>query len=158
VRIALLSLFVLSACAETGESACDAEEGGEVVVQDAWIREQADPDAASAAYFRVCNGATSTAVLTGVETPGAKRAEMHQSLRDARGVVSMAPLGRVEIQPGEWSVFEPGGKHVMLLDRSAPLRAGETTMLVLQFEDGSTISVEARVRSAAEAAGGEHRH
>jgi len=154
----LVSALVLAACAKetvapTAKAlSCEAKEGGAVTADGAWLREQADQSAMSAAYFSLCNGSMAPIVLTGVSTPAAGMAEIHETSRDENGVVSMAPTGAIELAPGERVVFEPGGKHVMLMSLAAPIASGDHSSLTLEFADGSSIDVEAAAISLVEAA------
>lgn len=158
---ALLSLLTFAACARQEAAApgakalsCAASEDGAVTADGAWVREQADASAMSAAYFTVCNGTMAPVTLTGLSTELAGMVELHETSRDANGVVSMAPTGEITLAPGELLVFEPGGKHAMLMGLPAGIKAGDRATLNLQFADGSTVTAEAVARSAAEAAGG----
>lgn len=156
---AVLLTLALVACGKSPSPApeqkalsCVASEGGTVTASNAWVREQRDANGMTAAYFTVCNGAMAPATLTGVETAIAGYAEFHETTKDERGVVSMAPAGELTLAPGERLVFEPGGKHVMLMELKRAVAAGEEAPLMLQFADGSALAVEAVARSAAEAA------
>jgi copper(I)-binding protein len=158
---ALIAVFALAACAEKAAApagkalSCEAREGGGATASDVWVREQKDPTGMSAAYFALCNGSMSEMTLTGLSSPAAGLVELHETTRDANGVASMAPAGAIVLKPGERVLFEPGGKHAMLMSLAAPIIAGEKTSLVLQFADGSTVSVDAVAKSAVEAAGHE---
>lgn len=153
--------FALAACSreDAGETpsakalSCAASDGGAVSASDAFVREQADADGMTAAYFTLCNGTMAPVTLTGIATGVAGMAELHETRRDGEGVVSMAPTGDIDLAPGELLVFEPGGRHAMLMDLSGPIVAGDTASLVLQFTDGSSVSIDAVARSAADAAG-----
>lgn len=137
---------------------CPATEDGEVTVENAWLREQADPAGMSAAYFSVCNGTMATVELTGAAVSVSGAAELHETTRDENGVVSMAPLGRVALKPGERVLFEPGGKHVMLMGLTQPIASGDVASLTLQFDAPTTITVDAVVKSNVEAASGHDGH
>lgn len=131
---------------------CAASEGGKVEASGGWVREQADPAGTSAAYFTLCNGTMAPATLTGISTPAAAVVEMHETTRDANGVVSMGPIDALTLAPGERVVFEPGGKHAMLIDLANAISAGGEETLTLQFADGPSLDVKAQARSIAEAA------
>ncbi|MCB2112965.1 MAG: copper chaperone PCu(A)C [Parvularculaceae bacterium] len=154
----LISALALAACGEDAAAPaakalnCEAREGAAPTAQGAWMREQADASAMSAAYFTLCNSSTAPIVLTGVSTPIAGVTEIHETTRDENGVVSMAPAGEIELAPGELVAFEPGGKHVMLMSLPAPIAPGERAALTLEFADGTSIEVEALAKSLAEAA------
>lgn len=165
MRAAILVLLVLvAACggkpAETPAAekalSCAANEEGKPMASGAWIREQTDATGMTAAYFTLCNASMAPLTLTGLSTPAAGLVELHNTARSAEGVVSMAPTGDIVIAPGELVVFEPGGRHAMLMSLTGPIKAGDASSLTLQFADGSAIDVEAMVHSAAEAATHNH--
>jgi copper(I)-binding protein len=68
----------------------------------------------------------------------------------------MAPTGPITLAPGEAVVFEPGGKHAMLMSLSAPIAEGSTLPLTLELSTGEFVDAEATVKSAVEAAGHAH--
>ncbi len=157
----LLSIIALAAaCARDGSPeasapkalSCAAAPDGALSVSNAWIREQSDPGAMTAAYFTVCNGTMEPATLTGVASAVAGLVELHETSRDSAGIVSMAPTGDIILAPGELVVFEPGGKHAMLMSLASAVRVGETSALTLEFADSGAVVVDAIVRSAIEAA------
>ena len=160
-----LSVALLAAaCARTESSghegstasACRAAEGGAVTIENAWVRAQGDASAMSAAYFTVCNGTLAPVTIEGLSTPVAGIVELHETSRDANGVVAMAPTGPITLAPGEAAVFEPGGKHAMLLSLAAAISEGSTTSLTLELADGAIVTAEAKAVSATDAAAHEH--
>jgi hypothetical protein len=160
---ALAALLVLAACGETEVSYteadaadCAAAEGGRLTIENAWVRAQSDATGMSAAYFTLCNGGTAPVTVEGLSTPAAGVVELHETTRDANGVVSMAPTGPITLAPGEAVLFEPGGKHAMLMNLPAPIAEGATTTLSLDLAGGGKISAEATAKSAVEAAGHAH--
>lgn len=157
IEVAVLLLLALAACGRdeappAAAKALSCAADGAISAQGAWLREQADANGMTAAYFTVCNGTMQPAILTGVSTGVAGLAELHETTRDENGVVSMAPTGPIALAPGERVVFEPGGRHVMLMSLSGAVKAGDRAELSLQFEDGSSVVVEAIAKSAVEAA------
>lgn len=141
---------------ETGGTACVAAPGGTLRIEKAWVRAQGDASAMSAAYFTLCNAGMAAVTVEGVTTPAAALAELHETTRDANGVVSMAPTGPIVLSPGEQVVFEPGGKHAMLMSLPAPIAEGAATTLTLELAGGGKVSAEAKAVSAVEAAGHAH--
>ena len=158
-RTILAAAFIaISACggqndASPAEAAAAPCAAGTATAEGAWLREQADQNAMSAGYFVLCNGTPDAIRLTGVSTPVAGMSELHETTRDSNGVVSMAPIGELTLQPGESVSFEPGGKHVMLMNLSQPIVNGEHAQFTLHFSNGSSITVDAIAKSNAEAAG-----
>ena len=159
----LTAALLAAACArtdssgdeETAATACAAAERGAVTLDNAWVRTQGDATAMSAAYFTVCNGTLSPVTIEGLSTPAAGLVELHETTRDANGVVSMAPTGPITLAPGEAVKFEPGGKHAMLMSLAAPIAKGSITSLTLELVGGTTVTAEAKAVSATDAA---HEH
>jgi len=59
------------------------------------------------------------------------------------GVAKMREVtGGLEIKPGETIKFAPGSSHVMFVDLTQPLRAGDKVHGTLRFEHAGTIDIE----------------
>jgi copper(I)-binding protein len=96
--------------------------------------------------------------LTAVETPAAKRAEIHRTTMK-NGVMSMQRQTGVAIPPGGAVAFAPGGYHVMLIGLTAPLKAGDKVPATLVFAKGGRVKVAFTVSATPPAASaGEHQH
>lgn len=159
--LSLALLFALAACGQTEVAAtkalnCAATEGGSLKIENAWVRAQNDASAMSAAYFTLCNAGTAPVTIEALTTPAAGLVELHETTRDANGVVSMAPTGPITLAPGEKVIFEPGGKHAMLMNLPAPIAEGAATTLTIGLAGGGEVSAEAKAVSAVEAAGHAH--
>lgn len=115
-----------------------------LTVQDAWIRATPGVDVA-AAYLTLRNGGTAAIVITGVRSPVAGAAMIHET-RIENGQSSMRPLERLRVAPGETVRLTPGGMHVMLHRLAHPLTPGEKVPLLLLLEGGGMVSVTAPVR------------
>ena len=61
-------------------------------------------------------------------------------------VASMQQMPSVEIPGGGMLKFEPGGYHLMLIDLSQPLAAGDVIEITLVFEDAGQITIKAVVK------------
>ena len=69
--------------------------------------------------------------LTGVSTPVAGTAELHQTINE-NGVLRMRPVSDgMALPPGHAVTFAPGGLHVMLMDLKRPLTQGDVFPLTL---------------------------
>lgn len=157
----LAAAFALAACSNPPAPAskaanCAAADGGTLKVENAWVRTQEDASGMSAAYFTLCNAGLAPVTIEGLSTPAAGIAEMHETTRDANGVVSMAPTGPITLVPGEAVTFEPGGKHAMLMSLAGPIAEDTTVIITLELAGGSTLTTEAKAVSATDAAA--HRH
>lgn len=159
--LALAALLALAACGksevqEAKAANCAVTEGGALTIENAWVRAQSDASGMSAAYFTLCNAGTEPVTIEGLSTPAAGVAEFHETTKDAKGIVSMAPTGPLTLAPGEKVVFEPGGKHAMLMKLSGPIAEGAATTVTLELAGGEQISAEAKSVSAIKAAGHAH--
>ncbi len=92
---------------------------GAVEVTQAWSREMPPGAPVGVAYFTIDNHGHGNDRLVGVHTPVAGKAEMHTSVMK-NGVMKMRPLNVVEVPPGEPTMFQPGGDHVMLMQLKKP--------------------------------------
>lgn len=145
-----LTLSALAACAAIISIPGTAFAGSDdVVVESPWARAAIGTTRPGAAYLIVRNTGTEAVTLTGIATPLAMMAEIHQSTLSADGVSSMAPAGQIEIAPGDSAVLEPGGLHAMLMMLQGPMVEGETFPLTLTFNDGGEIAVEVPILGVA---------
>jgi copper(I)-binding protein len=80
-----------------------------------------------------------------VATPVAESAELHAHIMDG-DVARMRPVEAIEVSPGEPTVLEPGGFHVMLMGLKQPLNEGEVFPLTLTFEKAGEVTMEVPIR------------
>jgi len=129
----------------------------DVEVQDAWARETLPAQNVGGVYMKLKSKAP--AWLVDVESPIAKRAEIHE-MRHEGDVMKMRRVDKVELPAGREVTFSPGGLHVMLMDLQQALKPGQNVRLTLTVERGgqrSKIPVMAPVKSLAQSETGDHR-
>jgi len=74
-------------------------------------------------------------------------AELHEHIND-NGVMRMREVkAGLAINPSTPMVMKPGGYHIMLIGLKAPLEAGTTIDLSLEFESGKTFDLTVPVVS-----------
>ena len=135
----LLALFVLS-CVLPGLAMADSN----LVVARVWLREPPPGTDAAATYLVMHNEGRSAMRLTGVRSPLARSATLHESMQH-NGMSHMTPLSRVDLPVGANVEFKPGGRHIMLQGLAHPLHTGDRVPLELLFADGSKLSATALV-------------
>jgi len=113
--------------------------------QDAWVRVTPGVDVA-AAYLTLHNGGTQPVVVTGVSSPLAGAAMIHESTL-VNGQSTMRAHEPLRIGAGETVRFAPEGLHIMLHMLKRPLATGDEVPLVLLLEGGGSLTVTARVRA-----------
>lgn len=99
---------------------------------------------AHAAYMELTNSGSETRSVVGISAPAYGMAHLHQSM-EHDGVATMSAMHQLDIKSSQTVTLEPGGLHVMLMKPSAPLVVGETVALEIQFANGETLAVSAKV-------------
>ena len=112
--------------------------------QDAWIRATPGVDVA-AAYLTLHNAGTQAVVVSGVRSPAAAAAMIHETSL-VNGVSTMRPREPLRVAAGETVRFAPGGLHIMLHGLKRPLAVGDEVPVTLLMEGGGSVTALARVR------------
>lgn len=136
-RLALLLLALVAAC-----DARPADDAG-LTVSAAVVAEPVLGER-TAMYVVITNRGARDDQLDSISTPAAERAEMHRTV-DHGGMRTMEPLGSVLIPAGGSVSLEPGGHHVMLLNLTRTLAAGDSVRATLHFRRAGDVPVKARV-------------
>ena len=115
---------------------------------DPWVK--AAEEGMTSAFGTLTNDTGRDLQLIAASTPSAGMVELHETMGDGSGGMSMQEKeGGFPIPDGGELVLEPGGDHLMLMDLSAPLRPGDEVELTLQCEDGTELVVTATVKDFA---------
>lgn len=153
LRSAALAILILFTAAPTHA------QQGPIRVETAWARASAGEAKNGAAYMTLHNVGTGPDKLLSATSSVAGKVELHNHIM-VGNVAQMRPVDAIEVSPGSPTVLQPGGLHVMLLDLKAPLKAGQSFRVTLNFERAgmveATVAVQA-IRTPAPA-GGHHRH
>ncbi len=140
-------------------------------MSDPWARTTATTQTMGAAYMQITGGPEDDA-LVGASVPAeiAAEAQIHETVAATStgsedemgdmdgmdttestgdmGEMTMREVDSIAIPAGETVALEPGGYHVMLMELAAPLEAGATFELTLDFEKAGEQVVEVTVRDA----------
>jgi len=109
-----------------------------------WVRYLL-PSIPAAGYMTLRNGGDSDVVLTGASSPACGMLILHKS-ENSSGMAMMMDMQTITI-PAHGSVtFQPGGYHLMCM--SPAMKLGDTVKMTLSFQDGSTMTVAAKVYGA----------
>ncbi|GAB4445547.1 MAG: hypothetical protein Kow0031_28110 [Anaerolineae bacterium] len=100
-----------------------------------------------AAYLTMLNRGDAPDRLLSVNSDVAGNVELHESVMDGN-MMQMRPISGLDIAAGDTVRLEPGGYHIMLIDLTRELAAGDTIDLTLSFENSGEIVVPARVQQA----------
>ncbi|MEO1193867.1 MAG: copper chaperone PCu(A)C [Pseudomonadota bacterium] len=135
----LIVAFPLSAAAHDFQT-------GDITADHPWARATAGQAPNGAAYMTLTNSGASADYLIGASGDVARRIELHtHTLVD--GVMQMREVTKIQVAPGEPSVLQPGGLHIMLIGLKEPLKEGERVPLTLTFEKAGEMQIEVAVES-----------
>jgi hypothetical protein len=121
------------------------DSSGVLTARETWSR-PASAGENGAAYFVIENGTTTDDTLLSVYSEIASATEVHMSMSDDNGVMSMKMQEFVSVPAGEQVEFKPGGLHVMLVALKKDLNVGDMITLTLNFENAGELTVQVPVK------------
>lgn len=104
----------------------------DVVIKDAWVRATVPQQQATGAFMQIQSARHVR--LVEVQTAAAGVAEVHE-MKMENNVMKMRAMNALDIPAGKSIELKPGAYHIMLMDLKNQVRAGETVILKLTFED-----------------------
>ncbi len=129
--------FIAAACL----AACGEDPGPPVVALDIEITSPRPGSNMSAGYLSIRNNSNEPLAITRVESPQFDKVELHESIVED-GIARMRRLDSLTIAPGESTLLERGGKHLMLI---APVADPERVTLNFFAGELLVLSVEAQI-------------
>jgi copper(I)-binding protein len=119
-----------------------------VTATDAWVRGTVPAQKITGAFLTLQS--SEDAKVVAVSSTASKTAEIHESGME-HGTMRMKAVDSVALPAGKRVELKPGGYHVMLVDLTRPLAAGDMVPLTFTVEDSrgkrSTVEVKAEVRA-----------
>ena len=140
-RLALTALVVAAST-----SSC-AEATG-IEISDAWGRPSPSVATAGAFFMSINNNGAEDDTLTGARSPACGTVELHESYMNDEGAMAMRPVAGSQIAvPARGSAeLEPGGLHVMCIEKLEDFTEGAELELTLQFEKAGEITLNVEIR------------
>lgn len=124
-----------------------------IKVEHPWAGESPPSVPNGAAYMTLVNHGRQADQLLGVSGDVADTIELHAHLLEG-DMMKMRQVDKIEVNPGEPTVLQPGGLHLMLIGLKKPLVAGQKFTLQLNFANAGKVQAEVAVRHSAP----EHHH
>lgn len=147
-RLAVLlaaAALTLTGCASTAAPAAEAPAADSVEITDSWVKSA--EEGMSAAFGELTNSSDEDITVVSAETEASSMLELHETVENESGEMVMREIeGGFVIPAGGSMNLEPGGNHIMLMDLTAPLKAGEEVTFTLTFSDDSTFEFTAPVK------------
>jgi copper(I)-binding protein len=140
MNIAKVLFPVLTLFAACGAAQADIE------VSDAYVRGLPPGVANTSAYMTLRNTGTTAVDLTGARSSMAATVMLHDTMNHD-GMLHMMHVDKATIPAGGELTLVSGGMHLMLMQLREQPAVGSSVELLLQFSDGSELSVQAPVRS-----------
>lgn len=129
---------------EQGGAGKGSAQSGDIAVSGAWIPEPARPDV-GAAYLAIDNTGEQDDALIGAASTASETTQIHTSETTESGASTMKRVDEIPVPAGGTAELKPGGYHVMIMDISDALAAGDTVALTLEFDSGTEVRVDAPV-------------
>ena len=117
----------------------------DIIVSDAWVQAMPPSQTTTAAYMVITNNAANKAVLVSASSDIAGAVEIHQ-MSEMDGMMNMAMVSDIHIPALGQVTLKPGGFHIMLINLKKPVNKGDIISIILHFQDGSSLSVNAQAR------------
>ncbi|GAB3153911.1 hypothetical protein GCM10027058_23390 [Microbacterium neimengense] len=144
-----LTALALAGCAAQSQSTSSSVAAAEAIsVSDAWVK-SAD-SGMSAAFGELNNDGDADVTVTSATTPASSAVELHETVENESGQMVMRQIEGGFVIPAHGSLtLAPGGNHIMLMDLTAPLVAGDDVTLTLTYSDGTSSQITAPVKDYA---------
>lgn len=110
---------------------------GQLEIADTWVK--AASEGMTAAFGVITNTADHDVVVVGAHSDATSMIELHEVVDD-----TMRPVeGGLVVPAGGSLTLEPGGYHLMFMDVTKAIAAGDEISIVLDLEDGSQLEFTA---------------
>lgn len=119
--------------------------GPSVTASSVWIREAPPGAEVMAGYLVLSNHTDQAITLKGVTSPDFRSVAVHQSMQH-NGTDNRPPVTHLVIPARHHVTLAPGGDHLMLMKPAKRLYDGDLVTLILNFSDGSSLTIMAPVR------------
>ena len=149
-------------------AACSGSASKGVTVNDPWARNSPKTAGAGAAYMVIENTGSAADTLVGGSSDIAKAVEVHETyeipaespamggaespaasegaMGSSSPMMGMRKIDSLAIPAGGSVELKPGGYHIMLIDLTRELKAGDKFDITLKFANAGDVKVTAEVR------------
>lgn len=140
-RLVLTALVVAAATSSCGEATG-------IEISDAWGRPSPSVAPAGAFFVTINNNGVEDDALIGARSPACGTVELHESYMNDEGAMAMQPVAgsQIAVPAGGSAVLEPGGLHVMCIEKLEDFSEGAELELTLQFEKAGELTLDVEIR------------
>jgi copper(I)-binding protein len=133
--LAMLCVVSFTACARD----CTPQ------VRDGWVRLPPPGMAMMAGFGRIENHCPASVTIVAASSAAFADTSLHET-KIVDGISRMRPVPELRIAPDTAAVLKPGGLHLMLMQPTAPLKAGSRIAVEFQLQDGRRLLGEFELR------------
>lgn len=117
----------------------------ELDISNAWIKNLPPTIPVRAGYMTIHNSQTYTLSIISIRSDAFASVQIHRTI-EKDGMMRMEPVPSLEIKPDSTVQLVPGGLHLMMMKPTQPTNPGDTLTIVIEFDDGSTQSLNMTVK------------
>jgi copper(I)-binding protein len=136
------TMLVVALLLTAGRTAAGQEK--RIAPGDAWVRLPAAGETQTVAVVSFENSTMYDVYLTSATADVAGKVELRDAGR--AGDAAVKPLEFITVPAHEWAYMDPKGAHLLLMDLKRPLKEGDTVVLTVKTETGTTVEVAAVVK------------
>lgn len=142
--VALLATLALAGCAGTTAPA-PASASAAFSSSNVWVK--AADGGMTAGFGELTNTGDTDLTVVSATSPATSSMQLHETVQNENGQMVMREVEGGFVIPAHGSLaLAPGGNHLMFMDVTSPLRAGDDTSITLTFSDSSTVQITAPVK------------
>ena len=120
-------------------------EAGPISIEHPWSRPTYGDVDVGAVYMVVSNDGEMADTLLAIKSDAAERVEIHETINVGDVAKMQAITGGVEIPADDAVIFEPLGKHVMLIGVKKKLEAGKMFQMQLVFKNAGEVAIDVKI-------------
>ncbi|RXJ87836.1 copper chaperone PCu(A)C [Arcobacter sp. CECT 8985] len=115
-------------------------------IEDAYVRATPPGLQNSAAFMTIKNSSDENIALLKAKSNVSKVVELHTH-QMKNGIMKMYQVPKIDIAAKGETTLKPGGFHIMLIGLKHPLKVGENVDLTLEFSNGKSQKVSAKIKT-----------
>ena len=141
------ALLLVTAVMAAVIAAGPAHAAGPIGIENAWTRATAAAQTVGGGFMTIVNTGKAEDRLVSASSPVAAEVQIHD-MKMEEGVMRMRQLtGGLTVPAGGRVELKPRSLHLMFMQLKAPLVAGQTVPVTLQFEKAGSVAVQFRVEA-----------
>jgi copper(I)-binding protein len=144
---AVALMLALSGCAGASKApvATASPAAHTLSITDAWVK--AADTGMSAAFGTLENSGPKDVTVVSAQSPASSMLQLHETTSNDAGEMVMREKKSGFVVPAGGSLeLAPGGNHIMLMDLTNPIKAGDEATFTLTLSDGSTYEFTAAAK------------